>query len=261
MTSNFEDMLHLPDTHVLDKIILLMEFSAGGVRLFGKFVDGQEGAELPPGYFRKDIRAVDRFRDEHMKRAVSKYYLKAAQAEPNFKPEELPDAMLGLKDYWGLVVGRPSGTVEELVPNGGYEALKSVPATTPSSVTIIRDSPDMTIDELKEALVQQAVSLVTRERDAYITQSQLMECIHASSTIIQRKALYADGPRQFEKYVYERFAEALGTKWTRPATGSAYVKGAGGAVRCIKNMRLPSLREVEDGAAQASSSGGGGVEV
>ena len=49
-TSNFEDMLALPGQHVLDKIILIMEFSANGERLLPKLVSKLEQTLTKPRF-------------------------------------------------------------------------------------------------------------------------------------------------------------------------------------------------------------------
>ena len=160
-TSNFEDMLALPGQHVLDKIILIMEFSANGERLLPKLVSKLEHP-APKGYFeKKSTRINQELADPNVKSAIARYYLRQAMADPAFNPEEIPAPLQGLKECWSLACGVDSMKVLELVQGVGYEALCGVEKSVAREpVQVVGAEEFQTEDEVKDALVLRVAGML-----------------------------------------------------------------------------------------------------
>jgi len=121
MTGNVEEMLPCPGAHVMDKVLLIMEFDKEGNRILGKFVKDTVVPDKA-GYFTKDLSKGEVMQDARMRTAAARVLLRVGQTTV-FDPKKEPDAIVGLKDYWARVQGLDSNFFSTAVEAVGYDSL------------------------------------------------------------------------------------------------------------------------------------------
>jgi hypothetical protein len=278
MTGNVEDMIPCPGAHMLDKILLIMEFDKDGNRILGKFVNGEVPADKKGTYFSKDSAKGDIVRSARMKTAAARLLLKICQTA-TFDPKKEPDAIVGLKEYWSRVQGLDSAVFSSMVETNGYEVLpapndRSIGMTSHQRVELppVLSHPFKTDDEAIAHYVRMVSSAIDFDASGHVVKLADIACsIKEICTPFEWKAMGGVAEMkgfdrsELAKKIHESFDEVSPTPMFRGNGGTHRYKGRSERVHGwhVFNAYLPdiTISRSSEGEGPSSSSVPGNVHT